>query len=78
MPPDGTAEGFYDPPALKAYKGALRQFKKKGWDFQGHINYNPKTGAIYSMTPEGQERLQILIKEHQEREATKKKDEPTK
>ena len=52
MPPDGTEHGRYDSPNLKAYKTLMRQFKRQGIDFMGHISYDPKTDKMLALTPE--------------------------
>ncbi len=52
MPVDGTAHGHYDSPNLKAYKTLMKQFKRQGIDFMGHISYDPKTDKMLSLTPE--------------------------
>jgi hypothetical protein len=63
MPPEGTMPHYSDEPPLKAYKVLMREFKKRGADFQGHITFNPKTGGIETLTPEGDKIAKDIIGE---------------
>lgn len=63
MPQDGTTPHYSDPPGLKAYKVLMREFKKRGADFQGHITYDPKTEGVQTLSPQGAKITQEIVQE---------------
>jgi hypothetical protein len=50
MPVTGTEYHYTDSPNLRAYKILMRQFKRQGIDFMGHISYDPKSDKMLAIS----------------------------